>query len=159
MFYERCPQAQRAISFYRQKYRAHREAMNLPGPVPRVWYACDAARRRAHEWLDRAAAARQAFTDWRAYHYNWRTWLPHHWVRVGSCETGYGGPPNWHHANSSYQGAFGFATSSWDSFVGSADPKAGPYPHEAWQATPRQQYEVALAIYRRYGMSGWGCKG
>lgn len=158
-FHERCPQAQRAIGFYRHKYAAHRETMGLPGPVPRVWYACDAARRRADQWRFKAKEAFLQLRAWRAYHWDWRSWLPAHWFRVGSCETGYGGDPNWRHANSSYQGAFGFATSSWDGFVGSADPKAGPYPAEAWQATPRQQYEVALAIFRRFGMSGWGCKG
>lgn len=95
-----------------------------------------------------AAALAEVKRQW-----NWQAWLPAHWYRVGSCETGYGGPPNWRHSNSSYQGAFGFATSSWDQF------KLPGYPDEAWQATPWQQYQVALAIYNRYGMSGWGCKG
>lgn len=93
------------------------------------------------------------------YQYAWRDWLPRGWYGIGSCETGYGGDPNWRHNSGTYQGAFGFAVSSWDAFVGSADPKAGPYPSEAYLATPRQQYEVALAIYRRYGLSGWGCRG
>lgn len=95
-------------------------------------------------WQGRREACRQ---------WNYRAWLPAHWYRVGSCETGYGGPPNWRHSNSSYQGAFGFATSSWDGY------KLPGYPAEAWQATPWQQYQVALQIYNRFGMSGWGCKG
>ena len=81
--------------------------------------------------------------------WNWQAWLPPHWKRVGTCETGL----NWQHSNSSYQGAFGFAISSWDGF------KNPGYPDEAWQATPWQQYQTALNIYNRYGMSGWGCKG
>ena len=77
------------------------------------------------------------------------------WVRIATCETGF----NWRHNNSSYEGAFGFAEGSWDTFKHRADRKAGPYPEDAWQATPRQQYEVALAIWRAYGLSGWGCRG
>ena len=80
---------------------------------------------------------------------NYKAWLPAHWQRVAQCET----QTNWRHSNSSYQGAFGFAISSWDAF------KLPGYPSEAWQATPWEQYQVALVIYRKYGMSGWGCKG
>jgi hypothetical protein len=85
--------------------------------------------------------------------------MPDKWQRIGACETGYGKRPgNFRHSNSSYEGFAGFAKSSWDSFKYRADPKAGPYPEDAWQATPRQQYEVALAIWRAYGFSGWGCR-
>ena len=80
--------------------------------------------------------------------WNWQAWLPDKWRRIGVCETGL----NWLHHNSSYQGAFGFATQSWDSF------KLAGYPEDADQASPWQQYMVALAIYRRYGLSGWGCR-
>jgi hypothetical protein len=80
--------------------------------------------------------------------WNWQSWLPDKWRRIGICET----QLNWQHSNSSYQGAFGFAVSSWDAF------KLPGYPDEAWQATPWQQYQVALAIFRRYGLSGWGCR-
>lgn len=81
--------------------------------------------------------------------WNWQAWLPDKWRRIGVCETGL----NWHHYNSSYEGAFGFATSSWDAF------KPAGYPDHASQATPWQQYQVALNIYNRYGFSGWGCRG
>ena len=80
--------------------------------------------------------------------WNWAAWLPDKWRRIGVCET----QLNWRHSNSSYQGAFGFAISSWDGF------KNAGYPDEAWQATPWQQYQVALNIYARYGLSGWGCR-
>lgn len=79
---------------------------------------------------------------------NWQAWLPDKWRRIGICET----QLNWRHQNSSYEGAFGFATSSWDAF------KPGGYPDLASQATPWQQYVVALRIYDRYGLSGWGCR-
>lgn len=101
----------------------------------------------------------KTYDQW-VYHYSWQTWLPAKWQRVGACETGYGKRPgNWTWNSGPFQGAFGFAVSSWDAFRGRADPKAGPYPSEAYLATPRQQYEVALAIYRQYGFSGWGCRG
>ncbi len=157
---ERCPTAQRAISFYRGKYRAHREAMDASGPVPRAWYPCDAAKRRAAEWRDRAAKAKDRLTEWTNDQWAWERWLPAKWQRIGACETGYGQVPgNWRHNSGTYQGSFGFHHQSWDGFVSSADPRWGPYPSEAYLATPRQQYEVALAIYRRYGLSGWGCRG
>jgi hypothetical protein len=134
--------------------------MSLSGAVPRVWYHCDTARRRAVEWRDKAARAHVELARWRAYHWNWQAWLPDKWQRVGACETGYGKRPGrWDWNSGTYQGAFGFYHGSWDAFVPRADPKAGPYPSEAYMATPRQQYEVALAIYRRYGLSGWGCRG
>jgi hypothetical protein len=97
------------------------------------------------EWQLRVWKARlETCRQW-----NWPAWLPAHWQRVGQCET----QLNWRHSNSSYQGAFGFAISSWDGY------RLPGYPSEAWQATPWQQYQVALQIYNRFGMSGWGCKG
>lgn len=152
---ERCPGSQHAIGFYRRAYTASRQEMGLGGAVPRAWYPCDAARRRAAEWRDRAAVARAKLVAWRTDQEAWQRWLPRGWVGIARCETGI----NWRHNSGSYQGAFGFAVSSWDNFVPRADPAYGPYPSEAYLATPRQQFEVALAIYRRYGLSGWGCRG
>ncbi len=83
-----------------------------------------------------------------ARQWNWQAWLPDKWRRIGVCETGL----NWQHYNSGYQGAFGFATQSWDQF------KLDGYPEDANQASPWQQYQVALAIWRRFGFSGWGCR-
>ena len=99
-------------------------------------------------WTERLAACRKVLAD-RANEWNWQAWLPDKWRRIGICET----QLNWQHYNSSYEGAFGFATSSWDAF------KPAGYPDHASQATPWQQYQVALAIYKRYGFSGWGCRG
>lgn len=155
------PALNRAITFYRQAYRSSRERMRAEGPVARVWYRnCTTLERRSVDWRARAAEARWLSDAWVQWHYDWPAWLPDKWQRIGACETGYGQRPgNWRHNSGAYQGAFGFAVSSWDGFVPSADPDAGPYPPNADEATPRQQYEVALAIYRRYGLSGWGCRG
>jgi hypothetical protein len=90
--------------------------------------------------------------DWQ---WKWRVWLPRGWQNIGACETGYGKRPgNWKHNNSSYSGAFGFAHSSWTAFK-----PVARWPDRAYLASPWQQYQTALAIYRRYGLSGWGCRG
>ena len=109
-------------------------------------------------WTKRRNACTAVLSEWKRQ-WDWPAWLPDKWQRIGACETGYGKRPgNFRHSNSSYEGFAGFAKQSWDSFKYRADPKAGPYPEDAWQATPRQQYEVALAIWRAYGFSGWGCR-
>jgi hypothetical protein len=103
--------------------------------------------RELNLWTNRLTACRAILTE-RARQWNWQAWLPDKWRRIGQCET----QLNWQHQNSSYEGAFGFATSSWDAF------KPAGYPDHASQASPWQQYQVALAIYNRYGLSGWGCR-
>lgn len=160
-FDSRCATAWKAVRWYRARTAEHRATMG-GGTLPPVEQnaSCHRLRERARYWQTTANTNRAALERWRAYHYAWVSWLPAKWQRIGACETGYGRRPgNWRHTNSSYEGAFGFAKSSWDQFKRRADRKAGPYPDDAWQATPRQQYEVALAIYRRYGLSGWGCRG
>ena len=123
--------------------------VRAPAPCPKYLAAL---------WQRKARAARRAYERWHAYHYDWRSWLPDVWQRLGACETGYGRRPgNWKWDSGTYEGAFGFHYDSWDRFVPYADRKARPYPAEAYLATPRQQYEVALAIWRRYSFSGWGC--
>ena len=90
-----------------------------------------------------------------AWQWKWQVWLPDKWQRVGACETGYGRRPGqWTWNSGTYQGAFGFHYDSWDQFK----PVAW-WPREAYLATPWQQYQTALAIHRRYGFSGWGCRG
>jgi hypothetical protein len=157
VYLERCPSARRAVSHYRDMThdRQRLRGAGLADRTPIVrGKSCRWARHAADTWKARARAARLALERWLAYQYDWRSWLPAKWVRIAICETGL----NWRHSNSSYEGAFGFAKSSWDSFKYRADRKAGPYPEDAWQATPRQQYEVALAIWRAFGFSGWGCR-
>ena len=147
------------IAYWRDKMRAgrsgtqletaaaHRKRMSNPR-IPCPQYLAHALQRKAY-------GLRKEYARYVEYHWHWSAWLPDKWRRIGICETGL----NWRHSNSSYEGAFGFALSSWDAFVPYADRKAGPYPANAYLATPRQQYEVALAIWRRYGLSGWGCRG
>lgn len=158
---EKCPTAHKAVKFYSRRI-AHWSRL-LGADRPRGGRA--ETRHGCPRYLSKVLR-RKAFSlhrQWNRYfhyHYAWSEWLPDKWQRIGACETGYGRRPgNWRHSNSSYEGAFGFAKSSWDAFKYRADPKAGPYPEDAWQATPRQQYEVALAIYRMFGFSGWGCRG
>lgn len=90
-----------------------------------------------------------------SWQWKWQVWLPDKWARIGACETGYGKRPgDWTWNSGTYQGAFGFYYGSWDQFK----PVAS-WPDEAYLASPWQQYQTALAIYRRYGFSGWGCRG
>lgn len=153
--------AHKALTYYR-KQRVHWLSLRgvkveLARTQPK---GCALTRFKLRQEVRNARAAHIAYERWHNYHHAWWEWLPDKWQRIGACETGYGKRPgNWRHSNSSYEGAFGFAKSSWDAFKYRADPKAGPYPADAWMATPRQQYEVALAIYRSYGFSGWGCRG
>jgi hypothetical protein len=84
--------------------------------------------------------------------WQWRTdvWLPQGWANIARCETG----TTWTWNSGTYQGAFGFYHGSWDQFK-----PVRSWPSEAYLASPWQQYQTALAIYRRYGLSGWGCRG
>lgn len=75
-------------------------------------------------------------------------WLPAVWWRIALCETG----GNWRHATRDYVSAFGIHRGSWAAF------RPAWVPARAEAATPRQQYAVALAIWRRYSFSGWGCR-
>lgn len=90
------------------------------------------------------ATPAKAAQDWQ---WKYKKWMPAVWQRLAQCETGL----NWRHNSGTYQGGYGFYYGSWDAF------KKPWYPAEAYNATPWQQYQVALAIHRRYGFSGWGC--
>lgn len=94
-------------------------------------------------WSDRELESIQRYV------YSGR-FLPARWFHITTCESG-SNPPNWKHNSGTYQGAFGFHYTSWDNF------NTFGYPSEAYLATPEQQYRVALAIYARYGFTGWGC--
>ena len=153
-----CPGVRKALRFYTDRWQ---HWLSLKGAAERpLARGVGCPRYLLKVRKAKAVAAHRAWNRYWRYHWAWSEWLPDKWQRIGACETGYGKRPgNWRHSNSRYEGAFGFAKVSWDSFKWRADPKAGPYPEDAWQATPRQQYEVALAIYRMYGFSGWGCRG
>ena len=97
-------------------------------------------------WQGRLAGCRSVLAA-RAREWNWQAWLPPVWRAIAQCET----QMNWQHNSGTYQGAFGFYYGSWDAF------RPAGYPSEAYLASPWKQYQVALAIWRRYGYSGWGC--
>lgn len=89
-----------------------------------------------------------------SWQWKWQVWLPDKWQRIGACETGYGKRPgDWTWNSGTYQGAFGFYHGSWDQFK-----PVSWWPDEAYLASPWQQYQTALAIWRRFGFSGWGCR-
>ena len=147
-----CPGAREGLRYYRAAYTWQRSRMRLPGAVPYVRYGCVATRRRAAEWRERARAARLEAHRWL---YDWRSWLPRNWYLVGSCETGYGGPPNWHHQNSSFVSAFGISVREYDANA----RHMGARPWD-WKnpPPPRHQYLAALGHYARFG-DGWTCPG
>lgn len=144
-----CPSTRRAVRFYRAAYVSWRAKMGAAETGPSGVTGVGCPRYLAALWQRKAHAARKAYERWHRYHYDWRSWLPAKWYRIARCETGV----RWDWNSGTYQGAFGFYHGSWDAF------RLPGYPSEAYLATPRQQYEVALAIWRRYGFSGWGCRG
>jgi len=143
-----CSSARRAVRYYqdRVRYWAQKKGTRPATHLSPSGRSCP--RYLARVLRDKAAARRRAYLRWYRYHWRWDLWLPSKWYRIARCETGV----RWDWNSGAYQGAFGFAVSSWDAF------RLPGYPSEAYLATPRQQYEVALAIWRRYGYSGWGCR-
>ena len=133
---------QRSGNFARR--RRHIEtAPRLPPDPPRR-HASGARRLRAN---------RLRYQAW-AYQYDWRSWMPAKWQRIGACETGYGKRPGDFHWNSgTYQGFVGFFYGTWDAF------KPSGFPAEAYQATPRQQMVVAERVRAAVGYGAWGCGG
>jgi hypothetical protein len=109
-------------------------------------------------WQGRLADCRKTLAD-RAREWNWAAWLPRNWYLVGSCETGYGGPPNWFHGNSSYVSAFGIQRGSAGGQYDNDAAKVGMPPwNDAHPPSPWAQYQTALSHYRSFG-DGWGCPG
>jgi len=130
------------LDWLQQREKVHRFGCRHPQVERSSWHC------KALVWTSREYREARA-----EYEYNWRLWLPDKYARIGACETGFGKRPGrWDWNSGPYQGAFGFAVSSWDQF------RLPGYPPEAYQASPWQQYQVALAIHARYGFSGWGCR-
>jgi hypothetical protein len=145
--YAKCKSARKAIKFYRQRTWETEDVLNLSNSkthYPERWATnCTYVRFALNRWVDRSAKLWKQYL----YEYDWQTWLPAVWKAIISCETHY----NFEHNSGTYEGAFGFHEGSWDSF------KLPGYPSAAFEATPREQYNVALAIHSRFGFSGWGC--
>jgi hypothetical protein len=153
---ETCKSAEKAIVYYRGKVWKFQKKLNKPRSgtyyPERLKNACGFKRWSAQKWKARAVHWHKQYNHY-LYHYAWWIWLPDKWQRIGACETGYGKRPGqWTWNSGTYQGAFGFYHGSWDAF------KPAGAPSEAYLATPRQQYQAALNIYNRYGLSGWGCR-
>lgn len=154
-----CRSAVKGLKWYRHHYtRWLTQADRVVQVKFQKAKSCPNARHLAKRWQHKARDARRYYARWYQYHYAWRDWLPSVWYGIGSCETGFGGDPNWHHnsgnssGTSGYQGAFGFDHDSWDDF------RPPGYPSEAFNATPRQQLIVAQLIEARYGLDQpWGC--
>lgn len=145
---EHCADARTGLRHYRHWYQEWRAKMGVRGSVIRPARAsCPRVRFLAKRWQGKAQAARKAYERWHRYQFEWWRWLPPVWKAIIACET----HSNFRHDSGTYQGAFGFHHDSWDRF------RLPGYPSEAYLATPREQYEVALAIHRRFGFSGWGC--
>lgn len=143
-----CRSARKGLRYYQRAEHRWRNRMAQETQGAEKPRTCARAQYLAERWRVKARAARLAFARWHSNEWNWRAWLPSKWYRIARCETGV----RWDWNSGAYQGAFGFAVSSWDAF------RLPGYPSEAYLATPHQQYEVALAIWRRYGLSGWGCR-
>jgi hypothetical protein len=152
----RCRSARLAVSHYRaltydrQAARYGRRA--TLSPIVRG-KACSWARYAAATWVARARSARLRLEAWREHHFDWRSWLPANWYALGSCETGYGGDPNWEHSNGRFTSAFGI---SWAEYDADAAYMGAPPWHV--RHTPRDQYDAALGHLARFG-DGWSCPG
>jgi Tfp pilus assembly protein PilV len=113
-------------------------------------FSCSWTRRAASLVRARAHSAKLAYYRWRD-EWAWRAWLPAKWYRIARCETGV----RWDWDSGTYVSAFGIYRPAYAQF-------AGYIGQRSWDApgvrTPREQFGVALAIWRRYGFSGWGCR-
>lgn len=75
-------------------------------------------------------------------------------LRLASCETGYGGAPNWRHHNSTYTGGLGFAHSTWTHYKRYVRPV--PRARYARDASVAQQLAVGRVLVRTFGgYSSW----
>lgn len=148
---EHCGDARRAIRYYVRVANGWRARMNMPA-ISRVEKprGCSRVRYLAKYWRGRARSARR----WWHHEYAWWEWMSDKFQRIGACETGYGKRPgNFRWNSGTYQGFAGFYFGTWDAYK----PKGAP--SEAYLATPRQQYETALNVYRAVGYGAWGCGG
>jgi hypothetical protein len=152
--YQGCKSAEKGIVYYRGKVWKYQDLVGDkrdPTYYPeRKKNACAYKRSVARNWRGIARAYQKEYL----YHWNWQSWLPDKWQRIGACETGYGKRPGaWNWNSGTYQGAFGFYYGTWDQY------KPRGAPSEAYLATPRQQYQAALNVHADHGYGAWGCGG
>jgi len=152
----RCPSVLKALDHYTQRYLywtekragAPKLATHGRSKCPRYLLGV----RRA-----KAANAHRAYDRWYAHEWNWQSWLPDKFARVGACETGYGKKPgSWTWDSGTYVSAFGIYRPAYAQF---ARITGTPTWDEPGARTPREQYTVASAIQARFGWGAWGCSG
>lgn len=155
---ENCPDAKRAVRYYQRRYAQWRAKMGAGGVnkirAGRNHSATACPRYLASVWKRKAYQARKAHERWHIYHWAWWKWLPYSWQARSRCELGYPLQPrswrsNVYTSNGNFQGFVNFYDGTWDSY------RRPGYPRDAWMATPRQQYEVALAVASRVGLGAW----
>jgi hypothetical protein len=147
---ERCQSARKAVAYYRahthQRQSARGGELADRTPVVRG-RSCHWARYAAGVWVSRAKAALKALRAWE-YEWAYEKWMPAWMIRLGQCEMALDWARRW----GIYEGAFAFATSTWDGY------KLPGYPASAADATPRQQMMVVLRIARKLTVGiPWGC--
>lgn len=105
----------------------------------------------AHVLQRKSYGLRKAYARYvvsRAYQWDYERWMPAWMIRLGQCEMSL----DWSRRWGIYEGAFAFATTTWDGY------KLPGYPDSAADATPRQQMNVVFRIAHRLGVAGpWGC--
>jgi len=85
---------------------------------------------------------------------SWANPVNRNLLRLASCETGYGGRPNWHHHNSTYTGGLGFAHSTWTHYKRYVRPV--PRERYAADASVAEQLAVGRVLVRVFGgYSSW----
>lgn len=99
--------------------------------MPRRWQIATA-------WWARARAAHAHYAATIAIVNRWP------WPQLRVCETG----GNWHWWQPSYEGAYGFAHSTWQAYRGS-------FPSTAPAASPLEQTLVAMRVLAAAGPGAW----
>ena len=76
------------------------------------------------------------------------------WDGIARCETG----QQWDH-QTQYDGGLGILHAAWTEFANKVEEEMGiGLPEYGSQATREQQIVVAHRLWKRHGLSGWGCK-
>ncbi len=143
---EHCPSVIAAVRFYSRRLNEWKVRMGAGSTLkPRRLTACP--RYLAKTLRAKSYAAHKAYDRWLEHEYAWWKWLPDKFRRVGRCETGgtsgATSAGNWHWDSGTYVSAFGIIRAAFPTWNG--------------HNSPREQYEVAASIQRRYGWSAWGC--